>query len=281
MKLSFDTILVPVDFTINTEVAIKKAIVLSKGAKVSIHLLYVAKPARVTVFSLHQYFAKYSFSDTKIILEQAQERLDRLRSYTLDLKSDAEVSGWIAYGLPVEETIIKKAKQINADLIVIGKSSHHSILPMLNTVAPSRIARKTGVAVFTAKPGAVDQSIRTVVVAVGSDFPDTKLAVINELRKKFSIQIRLVAFARNDRFLPAQLLDAYRFLKSNPAINVSYKLLRGAHRAKEIVRYCQLINADVLVVDPDTETRMGWFNSHISDVLPAQSRTQVLAVQPA
>lgn len=279
MKLRFENILIPVDFSINTDVAIKKAISLSAGSKVSIHFLHVVEPTQATVFSFYQ-FAKYLVSDRISRITRAQEKLECLKHYFLNANKDAEVFLWVVHGLPIEESIIRKATLLDVDMIVLGKNSHHSILPFLNTVVPSKIARKTGIAVFTVKPGAADHAIRTVVVPVGISFPEKKLAVISELRKAFNIHIRLVSFVRNDRFLPAPLLDAYQFLKENPANNVGYKLLKGKNKGRAILRYCQRINADLLVVYPETETKIGWLNSHMSDALPVQSRTQILAIGP-
>jgi hypothetical protein len=49
--------------------------------------------------------------------------------------------------------------------------------------------------------------------------------------------------------------------------------------AKEILNYDDKIKTDLLLVHPKTETRTAWLNRQISDVLPAESKLQILAVQ--
>ena len=37
-----------------------------------------------------------------------------------------------------------------------------------------------------------------------------------------------------------------------------------------------MVETDLLIVHPEAETKIGWFNKHISDELPVNSKTQVL-----
>jgi hypothetical protein len=62
---------------------------------------------------------------------------------------------------------------------------------------------------------------------------------------------------------------------------VEYAALYGSNKAKAILKYAEKVNADMLLVYPEVETKIGWLNTHISDVLPPASKVQVLAVQPA
>lgn len=95
------------------------------------------------------------------------------------------------------------------------------------------------------------------------------------------IHIRLVTFLdehKGDKSLPAPLIRIYRTLKTNPAINVSCYVLKEKNKAKSILDYYELVNADLLILNSRTETRAGWPNQYISDVLPKKSKTQILAI---
>ncbi|WP_431210498.1 universal stress protein [Puia sp. P3] len=46
MAIVFTKLLIPVDFTLNTEIAVKKAISLIGADKVVLHLLHVVQPHR-------------------------------------------------------------------------------------------------------------------------------------------------------------------------------------------------------------------------------------------
>jgi hypothetical protein len=138
--------------------------------------------------------------------------------------------------------------------------------------------------VLTVKPGAINHPIKTVVIPVSKEFPERKIRIIHALRRKLRMHICLVTFpdTRDDQeTLPASLLNAYRFFKADPLNDVDFAVLKGNNKAKAILEYCNKVNADLLIVDPGSETRIGWLNRHISDVLPIQSKTQILAIQTA
>ncbi len=281
MNISFSKILIPVDFTVNTRIAIRKALSLCEGTNTAIHLLHVAVERPATFFSIHQYFARYSFSDDQYNIETCRERLEGYRAWISGIRKDIEITSCITIQKSIEEAIIEKSKKISADLIVIGSNSHHSWLPFLNTVVPATIAKKSGIAVLTVKPGADNDAIRTVVVPVGEGFPYNKVAAINALKKRFRFQTRLVTFRSNQEgavIVPGSVLNAYRILKNNPDSQVSYEVLYGNNQAKAILEYCARVNADLLIVNPETEMKIGWLNRQIPDVLPVHSKTQVLAI---
>lgn len=268
----FNTILIPVNFTVSTEVAIQKALTLCPEPGTTFHLLYVCGTRPGSLFYPDSLMQKKEIA--------AGARMDHLVAQTQGKRDDIYISGSVIPG-DIETVIALKAKEINADLVVIGKNSHHSWLPFLNTVVPSRLAKKTGIAILTVKPGSIDHPIRTVVIPVSDHFPEKKMAIVNSLRKKSWITIRLVTFTGRADSPPQSLLHAYRFLKNNLGNDVSCKVLHGSNKAKAILRYCEKVDADLLIVTPESETRVGWLNKHISDVLPVESKTQVLAIGSA
>jgi nucleotide-binding universal stress UspA family protein len=278
--MNFSRILIPVDFTVNTEVAVKKAIGLCEGSGMTIHLLHVPDMIPTSAFGYYRYLARYSLSnDTKLPVE-VNEQLDRWVAHIRKTTTGIDASYSIAYSSSVEKAIIEKAKSIAADLIIIGKNSQHSLLPFLNTVVSGRIARRTGIPVLTVKPGSLSNTVRTVVVPVGSMFPANKVAIINSLANKFRIHIRLLILVQkgdDPDLLQTALLNVCRVLKNRSFNDISYEVLKVGNKGWDIFHYCQRVDADLLIVQ-DSEARIGWMNKHISDQLPVNSKTQVLAV---
>jgi nucleotide-binding universal stress UspA family protein len=281
MKISFNNILVPVDFSLNTQVAIRKALSLCEGTDTAIHLLHVSLKPAAKIFSIREYFSRNAVFDNQPDVRISQQRLEKFRSTILSIRPEIEIIASTIVRSSIEEGIIDHSKNINADLIVVGKNSHHSWLPFLNTVFPATIAKRSGIAVLTVRPGAINDSIRTVVVPVGDGFPYKKVAAINALKAKFRFQTRLVTFRTSHKdpvIVPVSLLNAYRILKNNPDTQVSYDILYGNNRAKAILAYCSKVNADLLILNPETEMKVGWMNKQIQDVMPTHSKTQILAV---
>jgi nucleotide-binding universal stress UspA family protein len=282
MSDSLKNILIPVDLALNTELAVRRGLELADQGT-TIHLLHVQHHDMSGIdWSVGRYFAHSADSGTH---GEIDEKLLHWKWTIEDSVKNIFVCTWIVYGEPVQRAIEKKAKQIAADLIIIGKSSHHSWFPFLNTVIPSQIVRNTGISTFTVKPGSLDNKIRSVIVPIAGEGPANKLNAITTICRKFRIKVHLVTFMndRNDPlgFYPSHLLQAYQSLKSLGCTQVQYSVLPGGNIARSLVAYAERIGADVLLVHPESETKIGWMNKHISDVLPRDSRIQVLTVKPS
>ncbi len=269
--------MIPVDFTINTDLALEKALTYANTQSASIHLLHVGGLVKGynRIFSL-SYFDKrpMSIETRRTKLAELAGRLNESNQFLPQVHTDVHNSG------NVEKSIIHKAREIHADLVVIGKSSQHWI-PLFNTVSSGRVAKTTGIPVLTVKPGASNQQIKTVVIPLEQQFSASRLAGLVALVKKTRIHVCLLAFAgKRDKpdQLPTPLLNSYRLFKKNEFNDVSFNIIREHNKGRAVLNFCKSVSADLLVINPELETGVGWFNGHISDALPAASKTQIFAV---
>lgn len=265
---SFKNILVPVDFSLNTEVAINKTLELIDEEGSMIHLLHVNK----------------SGSFKKDMLFDCEKKLKEWRDTIEDDHPSVSVQLWIDESASVQNAIEQKAKAVSADLIVIGQTSTHNWLPVLKTVLPMRLAASAHIPVLTVKPGSLHNKTKTVVVPVAGEIPDIKIQALERLCRKARLNIHLVAFADEKNVLQetsaSSLLQMYQWLKAKLRCPVEYAVMNGSNKAKAILQYAEKNDADILLVYPKKETQLSWWNQHIPDVLPAHSKVQVLAVQP-
>jgi len=278
MPARFDTILIPVDFSVNTEVAIAKALELADERNVTIHLLHVQQQG------LMRSFMKYLTPDAGVNQEKAQHKLDELKQRIKNLRPSIDINCWLTAEKSIENAITQKAGRLAVDLIVIGKHSSGAGWLSFSKVISARIAAATGIPVLTAKPGSVNSTVKTVVIPVGPKFPRRKLEILDAWKNKPGFRIRLVSclnHEKDDAYSKESLLNTFRLLKTNWPGPVEYDVIRGNNRAKALLNYCTKVNADMLIVYPGVETKTGGLlNRHISDLLPPNSKTQVLAIQP-
>lgn len=274
MIKSFSNILVPVDFSDNTEIAVRKVIELAEPTT-KIHLLHVKKAGALPVFSRLKFFAS---KEHLLPSKEIEPRLKLWKDYLSD-NNIKNVYSYIVDGNNVQQVIIETAKKIPADLIIIGKSSDHSWLPALNTVIPGRLSATLDINVLTVKPGKNYIKARTMIVPVSDGGAINKLDIIYAISKKFPVHIHLLAFTgsgeKRDKSYSTTLLELYQTLQTTINNCVEYRVLQGNNKAKEILKYADAQNADIILVNPGTETRIGWPNKHISDVLHAESKLQV------
>lgn len=280
MNIRFKQILIPVDFTINTDVAIHHALALADPYNPVLHLLHVEQ-ATLTSMIGHAIFPVFNRGGISDMNENIiSNKLDSLKSAIRQERPEVDIAIHLIDGMSVEDAIINKAMEIVPDLILIAKKSHHDLLPFLNTVVPSRVAQRTRIPILTSKPGSFHHAIKTIVVPVGKKFPQKKIDIINALRKKTSLHIRLLALQEDEdsKQVSDVLIHVYRLLRQEALSDIQYEAINGKNKVRAILSYCKKVEADLLVVTPGPETRIGWLNKHISDVLPAASKTQVLAI---
>ncbi len=162
MTASFKNILVPADFSINTEVAIKKALEICDEDSV-VHLVYVQNYLP-TLLPIPEKILLEGFSNR--IVKKAISDLCKWKMKIHAEKPKIVVPLWVTEDLSIQKAIIDRANYTKADLLVIGKESNHSWLPFLNSVIPSVLAKETGSAVLTVKPGSLHSSIKNIVVPI-------------------------------------------------------------------------------------------------------------------
>lgn len=280
MISSFKNILIPIDLTINTEVSVKKALELADG-DTTIHLLYVDDNG---ITGLLTALKKFFTNPVKLMVRQdIKRKMDDWKITIEESCTNIKVCTWIIVADSVQSTIEKKAIQWGIDLIIIGKNASHTWFPFLNTVVPSMLVEKTGIAVLTVTPGAIgNKVIKVVIPIIGNESIQLKMDMIANLCRKFRLHIHLLTFTgRNNDCTDlnvSSFLQAYQCLKLNNHCYLEYAVLHGYNKAKAILKYAEKIQADVLVVHPGSETKIGWPNKNISDMLPAASRMQVFAV---
>jgi nucleotide-binding universal stress UspA family protein len=280
MEVRFEKILIPVDFTINTKVAIDKALSLAETEKTIFYLVHV-HTNRFGLPGRNKHF-KTPFFRRRLSREQnfIESRIQLLKTAIEEKRPNVRVVVHVEMGGSVEPMIIAKAREIMPDLILLAKKSHHYLLPFLNTVVAARIVQQTHLPVLTAKPGSIDNLIRTVVVPIDESFPQRKIDYIQALKRKARMNIMLVAFpeSENPDQVPKILIHVYRLLSRDPLNQIFYETISGRNRAKAIISYCKKVAADLLIIAPHTEKKIGWLTTNLSDIIPANSKTQILSV---
>src|ERR1700744_1513201 len=107
MAVAFNKILIPVDFSLNTEIAVKKAIGLTGAEESVIHLLHVVKPGGKAVAQFRNWTVEKDLEEWKYNIQREHPEL--------------KVKVHILPGHSVQGTIIECAHMLNPDLIIIGK----------------------------------------------------------------------------------------------------------------------------------------------------------------
>jgi nucleotide-binding universal stress UspA family protein len=278
----FKNILIPVDFSVNTEVAVKHAIELTDASGSSIHLLHVVKPKniwnKVSVSKQPGSSLSGNHYENDIII-----KLQEWKHAIEESIQNSNVTVCIVEGA-VHNSIADAAKQIKPQLLIIGKKNNSGYFTFFNTVDPNGLAKSTGCPVLTAMQGAFNTKTKIIVVPVGSIIPKRKIELVVVFAEKYRAKIHLVAMQNKMGAADIErkaLLDTYRILKTGLPNPIEYHLLNATNFTKATLDYAECIGADIVFVSPETETKISNFTGkHINDVLASTSKLKILSVEP-
>lgn len=253
--------------------AISRAIDLIVDQHAIFHLLHVYKPSKADVS-----FSEAGKAATKT---EASAKLEEWKDSIEAYLPSAEVFCWVIPALSVQNAIADKASELTPDLIIIGKKSNHYFLPVLNKVRPSVLKEKTGRPVLTVRPGSMHHRIKSVVIPISNDKIDEKIKAISALSKKIRLKIFLITFASEqgaEMFSSSAFLKIYQWVSKSLNCQVEHATVFEKNRAKAILNFSKKFDADVLLLDMQTETKIGWPGRNILDAIPAESKMQVLTL---
>ncbi len=281
MVYHFQNILVPVDFTINTDAAIDNAIAMCDVNNTKVHLFHV----KVDYWTVAPYHINGSFAmpgdniiEKGISIEEGLFKLKKsiqVRYPLLDILTHVGSSG------KVQEAIISKAKQVKADLIVISKNNSHQWFGFFNLINSSVIARETKSAVLNVVPGTRLSKIKNIVMPLRSFIPGRKLELLLTITNKHKPTVHIVTVQKGNKSpLDSEVfIDTYRSLSQELHYPVTYKVSVGNNIAKNILKYAQKIDADIVMVNPFDETSLSsLLGTHITDM--ADPKLSVLTASP-
>ena len=274
-------ILVPVDFSANTDVAVKKAIGLAQFPNSTIHLLHVkdSKSAWGTFFN-RTYTVNVSKENYNI---EAMQKLKEWQTAIKETIPEAVVNIYFLEGA-VQDIILQLATKIKSDIIIIAKRKTRRFFEFFNAVYPNILAKATVCPVLTIMRESHQNKIKTIVVPVRSFIPYRKIELAIEFAKKDRAKIHVVTLQNkmadwntNKNYL----IETYMLLKSRLTSTVEYHLLNGTNLPKATLDYAEDIGADMILANPCSETKIaGFAGRDINDLLASTSKLQIVSVKP-
>jgi nucleotide-binding universal stress UspA family protein len=272
MAIAFNKVLIPVDFSLNTEIAVKRALGLIGGDNTILHLLHVLPPGQG---SAH-------FFKVWAVNKELEKWVEQIHA----MQGAIRVKSHVLKGRSVQRMIIECAGMVKPDLIIIGKQNTRRRWPFFPGVSPARIAKNSNFPVLTVKPGSAGSRTRVIVIPVRDFLPERKLEWAVLLAKRYKAQIHLLAIQGHPEpkewALPQVFLKAYHFLREQLQHPIEYASSGRLSPAKATLNYAELIMADMILVNPGSESGIPGFTGsrHISDLLGRDSKIQVLDVEP-
>ncbi|MEO6720311.1 MAG: universal stress protein [Ferruginibacter sp.] len=281
MQKLFNKILVPVDFTSRSKKAIENAGELAIEYNCSIHLLHVIviSPLEAMAFAENT-LAMPQLLDNKSELEFKLEKL--CAAISSKSKDSVNVQYSIISGT-WDESIIEFANKNQFDLILIGQKE--TIMGKRKMILnPDRIAAKTNAPVITVPANRRVTRLYSVIIPITDFLPVRKLMYGVYMASNYNATIKLLGVenAGTKQKVMYYMMKAYKLISENCSLKVEFEKTQATNVADAVNRYAQDKAADLVIVNPGTQTKMpGVLASLLGNIIQKYSSPPVLTVNPA
>ena len=257
MNKLFNNILVSVDFSKESEEAIKEAVEIANSFQCNIHLLHVAG---VSLFSRSKKKLGHAANDT--LVDSNEAKLYALHNkYTYQLDAGLVMQASLRHG-ELETSIVEFTVRNQIDLIVIGKAKFLSLLHIVQPLNITRLSKKVNCPVLTIQPKTRRKSWNNIVLPVTADLPIRKIMFASYLAKKFNSRIHLISMKGRVQGEPdatVYMYKAYQLLRDNTNLRIECHTVQGENLADSVLRYAQKVDAGLIVVNPGKEAFLSGF----------------------
>ncbi|MES1223664.1 MAG: universal stress protein [Bacteroidota bacterium] len=282
MQKLFNRILVPIDFSPRSKTAAEKAVDIATIYDCSIHLLHVAEIspwAAASVTDVHSAIP-YNFVDNTKELEY---RLSRLAGEIKSLANDKIKVTFSVLTGSWEQTIIDLATREKFDLILIGQKGRF-IGKRKMILNPDTIAERANIAVITIPSNRRIVRLYSVVIPITDFLPVRKLMYGIYVASNYNTTIKLLAVENEKTKTQAQLYlkKAYQLIHDHSNVTVEQDTIYSENIAEAINDYAMQQSADLVIVNPGSQTKMpGFLSRLLGKILQKYSAPPVLTINTA
>jgi nucleotide-binding universal stress UspA family protein len=273
-------ILVPIDFSEQSIIALKQSYNLAKLTKSEILLIYVIDEDFLK--SLENIFAEDYYEDP--VRDQIQTRLDKLANEVKN-ETGVTVNTTIRKGKIYEE-IVLVAKEVDAKFIIMGTHGKVGLKKKFLGSNASRVIKEAECPVITIKGKEHHFGCKKIVLPLDlSRETKEKVDKAIELAGFFGSGIYIVSIVEsNDEFLmnklTRQMNQVKEIIESNN-ISVHTEFVKSSDISEEIINYAEKIDADLIIIM--TQQEIYWtemFIGFAAQEIINNSNVPVLTIRP-
>lgn len=280
MQKLFNKILIPVDFSANSKIAVEKAIDVAKLYGCSIHLVHAVPISAFSQVSLPGGHMSIPYNVAIDNKKELEYRLKKIAGY-ISLHSDGIIK--VDYSVTIgtwDYVIIDLIQQEKFDLVLIGQKGS-LIGKRKMAMNPDTIASKANVPVLTVPSNRRLTRLYSIIIPVTDFLPVRKLMYGIYIASNYETTIKLLGIENRVTKSKVQLYlkKSYQLIHDNSNVKVEVDTVAGENAALAINEFAMLNSADLVIVNPGTQTKMpGFFSLWLGKILQKYSAPPVLTV---
>lgn len=274
-------ILIPVDFSETSLLAIKHGVFIAQLTKADVYLLHVIN----TNYVSQNMFIPLVNLDQSEIENKATEKLLELAE---DIKEEygLTVQCIVKMGLPSYE-LGRVASDINASLIVMGTHGYSPLEELVIGSTALKVITKSICPVLTMNSESDHKGYGRIVIPIDtSSNSRQKVNYAIEFAQKFSAVLHAVALLTDDEESekPAMelILHQIELLAKEKGVTYHSSILSSVkNRASSTLGYVEKVGADLVIIMTDQDAEVsGFFLGPYSQQVIHSSKVPVIAIKP-
>jgi nucleotide-binding universal stress UspA family protein len=274
-------ILIPVDFSETSMLAIKHGASMGKETKAGVYLLHVVNAQYVS----QNMFLPSVTVDQSVIEKKATDRLSELCKEVSD-EYGVIVQSIVKVGSPSTE-ISKVAKEIGASIIIMGTHGYSPIEELVIGSTALKVITKSHCPTMAMSSAATRSGYKNVVVPIDNTVNSKqKVHFALEFGKKFGATVHAVGLlsSNEDSDKPAMEVVLHQIEKLAAEKGTKYTstiLMDVGNRANATVEFSEKVEGDVIVIMTDQDAELsGFFLGPYSQQVIHHSKVPVIAIKP-
>lgn len=279
MQKLFNKILVPVDFSRQSDIAVEKAVQIAVEYRCSIHLLHAisvepfAAMAAAGPYLLTGCEGADNYNETAFHLKKICDRIITSTEGVVKASCHILLGSWT-------QSVIDLVNETGADLVLTGQKNG-LFMKGKTTLNPDTVAEKTNVPVITLPPGGSMPELSSVLIPVTNFLPLRKLIYGVYFAAHYNAVIRLLAIGDHSSSSLTQhyLQRSYQLIKENCTLKTELEIAGKGNIAGAISGCTKAKPASLVIVNPRTQTRMpGLVAALTGNILQKHAAQPVLTV---
>lgn len=271
------------DFSSGSLHAAEEAAMLATKFNSELHLLHVTLHPTLSYLLAPEVYMVHLAGDEKELSKNDNQQLIKLKRF-IDHHYGITTIPHAAKGN--FKTVIKKiiAKE-KIDLVVMGVKRKSGIHEFFFGNAAETVIDIVDCEVLCVYPESDCSKMKKIVIPIENFIPKKKIRLAYKLARKFAANIHLITLNKNFSGVTGNnakmLMAAYQYIKDMTSLPVECKTVEGNNLAKAAVSYAKKIGADLIMVNPGTESQIQGpvLRKRSSDIVNYSS-IPVLSVQP-
>ena len=277
-----NNILIPVDFSETSLLAIKHGAFLAKYTKGDVYLLHV----------INKQYEHYAVLEQPLHMEDptayeigANNKLNELAA-SVGKEYGVSVNTIVSLGNPTKE-IINNAKEVKADMIVMGTHGYSPLEELVIGSNTLKVITKSNCPVMTMSEKASGFGYKNILIPIDtSGHSRQKVNYSIELAKIFSAHLHVVGLlGKNDaNEQPGMdiVMSQVKKIATDKSVTCTTEVLKDVkNRADATIQQAEKIKADLVIIMTDQEAEIsGFFLGPYSQQVIHHSKVPVIAITP-